>query len=71
MDRFAMTTAHSTRSPASTLERAASPSGSAEVRAVETQAPRAPAHAGLTNEKLESMLLRLHAQAPKAAAAAG
>jgi len=40
------------------------------VRAVENQAPRAPAHAGLTNEKLESMLLRLHAQVSKAAAAA-
>lgn len=58
------------RSPAPTPGRAVNPSGSAEVRAVETQAPRAPAHTGLTNEKLESMLLRLHAQGPKAAAAA-
>ena len=65
-----MTTAHSTRSSAPTLERAASPSGREQVRATDTQAARAPAHAGLTNEKLESMLLRLHAQAPKAAAAA-
>lgn len=69
MDRFAMTTAHSTRSSASTLERAASPSGSEQVRAADTQAARAPAHTGLTNEKLESMLLRMHAQAPKAVAA--
>lgn len=66
-----MTTAHSsTGSSASTLERAASPSGREQVRAADTKAARAPAHTGLTNEKLESMLLRMHAQAPKAAAAA-
>lgn len=65
-----MTTAHSTRSPAPTLERAASPSGSAQVRTADTRTARASAHSGLTNEKLESMLLSLHAQAPKPAAAA-
>lgn len=65
-----MTTAHSTRSSAPTLERAASPSGRDQVRAADTKAARAPAHTGLTNEKLESMLLRMHAQAPKATVAA-
>ncbi|MDP4074638.1 hypothetical protein [Acidovorax sp. A1169] len=67
-----MTTAHSsTGSPASTLGRAVDPSGRAEVRAADTQAARATAHTGLSNEKLESMLLRMHAQAqaPKAVAA--
>ncbi len=65
-----MTTAHSTRSSAPTLERTASPSGREQVRAADTQAARSPAHTGLTNEKLESMLLRMHAQAPKSAVAA-
>ncbi|MES2609451.1 MAG: hypothetical protein V4679_04375 [Pseudomonadota bacterium] len=65
-----MTTAQSsTGSVASTPGRGVALSGSAEVRAADTPAARTPAHAGLTNEKLESMLLRLHAQAPKAAAA--
>ena len=65
-----MTTAHSTRYQAPTLEHADSPSGGAQVRAADAQAARASAHTGLTTEKLESMLLRMHAQAPKAAVAA-
>lgn len=65
-----MTTAHSTSSSTPTQEQAVSPSGRAELRAAEALAARAPVHTGLTNEKLESMLLHLHAQAPKAASAA-
>lgn len=41
-----------------------------DVHAVTAQAAPVVEHTGLTNEKLESMLLRLHAQAPKAAVTA-